>query len=155
MKLSSRQLENRFIQFGVIIFWVLFWLLSVIDKFAMKATFLWNGSDVIGEFNDLFSSIGITSPAVPWVFLIFFTILEIAAFILISFALLRWLSRNYKSARTFFFWGTFTGLIIFSIFIIGDRMFGEGDELLEHTIYWMALIVSWGAYRYCSETSES
>ena len=43
------------------------------------------------------------------------------------------------------------GCVIFSFFAIGDQVFGDRGELLEHTIYWMALIVSWGAYKFLPE----
>lgn len=148
MENSNNPLEYRIIQFGTVIFWFLFWLLNVIDKFIGGATFLWVGQDRFAQFTEYFSSIGIDNPKVALSFLIFVTIAEIAAFILVAIALGHLVVKDDEKARIFFFWGTFIGLAIFSFFTIGDQIFGEGDELLEHTIYWVALIVSWGAYAY-------
>lgn len=31
-------------------------------------------------------------------------------------------------------------------FALGDQVFGERSELLEHTIFWAALFISWRVY---------
>ena len=48
---------------------------------------------------------------------------------------------------------SFAGLVIFSFFAIGDQIFGDRVELQEHTTFWMALIISWGAYIYFPKIS--
>ena len=147
-KFMITRLESKTIQFGIIIFWLLFWLLNVIDKFIGSSTFLWVGKDRLTQFVKYFSSVGIDNPNVAFTFLIFVSIAEIIALVLIAGALWQLMLGNEQKAHQFFFWGTFAGLAMFSFFAIGDQIFGERHELLEHTTYWMALIVSWGAYKY-------
>ena len=142
------KLEGIIIQLGVLVFWFLFWLLNVIDKFIGDRTFLWAGKDRLNQFIEYFSSVGIENPITAQGFLIFITIAEILALILIAISLWYFLKRNPQKTHDFFFWGTFIGLAIFSFFSIGDQIFGDRHELLEHTTYWMALIISWGAYTY-------
>tara|TARA_Y100000310_G_C20519266_1_gene732822 strand:- start:113 stop:580 length:468 start_codon:yes stop_codon:yes gene_type:complete len=148
MKLLTSNTEGKVIRFGIVIFWTLFWLFNVIDKFIGSSTFLWVGRDRLPQFVKYFSSIGIENQSVAFGFLTFITIAEVIAFILLVIALWHLVLKNNQKARTFFFWGTFTGLAIFSLFSIGDQIFGDRHELLEHTIYWVALIVSWWAYAY-------
>lgn len=145
---NNNYIEGWVIRFGVVVFWVLYWFLNVVDKFIGSPVFLWVGKDRFAQFVKYFSSIGIENQNVASGFLIFVTTAEIVAFILVTAALWNLVVKNYRKAHIFFFWGTFAGLAIFSIFSIGDQIFGDRRELLEHTIYWIALIVSWGAYTY-------
>lgn len=148
MKFSSNTYEGKLIRIGTVVFWALFWFLNVIDKFINKPTFLFAGKDRITQFQNYFSSIGLEDPNIALGFLIFVTIAEIVAFLLVAAALFSLVTNNDKKAHIFFFWGTFVGLAIFSFFAIGDQIFGDRSELLEHTTFWVALIVSWGAYKY-------
>jgi hypothetical protein len=148
MTLSNSSYEGKLIRFGTVIFWVLFWFFNVIDKFINEPIFLFAGKDRISQFQDYFSSIGIEDPSISFGFLIFVTLAEIIALILVALAFLSLVTNRKQKAHSFFFWGTFTGLAIFSFFTIGDQIFGDRSELLEHTIFWVALIVSWGAYTY-------
>lgn len=152
--LTTTNLEGKVIRFGVISFWALFWLFNVIDKFIGSSTFLWVGKDRYTQFVKYFSSIGIEKPIVISSFLIFVAILEIIALVLITTAFWHFVRRNEQRSHRFFFWGTFVGLFIFSFFAIGDQIFGDRAELLEHTTYWMALIISWGAYIYFPKSRE-
>jgi hypothetical protein len=140
--------EGRIIRFGIILFWTLFWLLNVFDKFITKPTILWVGKDRLAQFIDYFASIGINNPIVASTILQLVILAEVIAFICLFIALIQFILKNHDKAQTFFFWGTLTGLIIFSFFSIGDQFFGDRHELLEHTTYWLALIISWGAYVY-------
>jgi len=142
------RLESKVIQFGIIIFWFLFWLFNVIDKFIGDSTFFWVGKDRLAQFIKYFSSIGIENPSVAFAFLVFVSIAEIIALVLVAGALWQLTRGNEQKTHQFFFWGIFFGLVIFSFFAIGDQIFGDRHELLEHTTYWVALIVSWGAYKY-------
>ncbi len=143
--------EGKMIRFGIVIFWTLFWLLNVIDKFIAGPTFLWVGKDRFVQFINYFSSIGIEDPNITFSFLIFVTIAEIIAFIFATMALWHLSRRNEKKAHKLFFWGIIVSLFIFTFFSIGDQIFGDRAELLEHTIFWTSLIVSWGAYVYFSK----
>jgi len=39
-----------------------------------------------------------------------------------------------------------TGLLLFTFLTLGDQTFGDRFQLLEHTIFWVAVLVSWGAF---------
>jgi len=148
VKNLTQNVEGHVIRYGVLVFWLLFWLFNVIDKFVAQPVFLWAGKDRLAQFRDYFSSIGLESPGVALTFFIFVLLLEILALVLLTVALLQLVHEENVKARAWFFWGTFVGLVIFSFFTIGDQVFGDRKELLEHTIYWVSLIVSWGAYNY-------
>ena len=148
MKSLSSTTEGKVIRYGVVVFWLLFWLLNSIDKFIGQQVFLWGGRDRLAQIKDYFSTIGIDGVLIPIGAFVFATILEITAFLLLTAALLALTHNQPDRARTLFFWGTVIGLAIFTFFSIGDQIFGERAELLEHTIYWVSLIVSWGAYNY-------
>ena len=153
--LTTNDLESKVIRFGVVSFWALFWLFNVIDKFIGSSTFLWVGKDRLAQFVKYFSSIGIDNPTVATSFLIFVTIIQIVALIFVVTALWYLIRKNEQKAHSFFFWGTFVGLFIFSFFAIGDQIFGDRMELWEHTTFWMALIISWGAYVYFPKGERS
>ena len=146
--------EGRLIRIGTVGFWALYWLLNTIDKVINKPTFLWVGKDRLTQFKEYFSSIGLEDPGIAFGFLIFVALAEAIIFVLVAVALWFLLVKNEQMAHKFFFWGTFAGLAIFSFFTIGDQIFGDRGELLEHTIYWVALIVSWGAYMYFPRESS-
>ena len=138
--------EGIIIRLGILVFWTLFWLLNVIDKFIGDPIFLWVGKNRFAQFVKYFSTIGIENLYVSYGFLAFVTAAEIAAFILFVIALWNLIRKNDRRAHAFFVGGTVTGLAIFSFFAIGDQIFGDRFELMEHTIFWVAIIVSWGAY---------
>ncbi|MEK7510523.1 MAG: hypothetical protein AAB567_03165 [Patescibacteria group bacterium] len=148
-------IESYTVRFGVVIFWTLFWLFNVIDKFIGGSIFLWVGKDRLAQFVKYFSSIGIENQSVAFWFLTFVTIAEMIALVLLIIALWYLIRADSKKAYTFFFWGTFAGLAIFSFFAIGDQIFGDRHELLEHTTYWVSLIISWGAYVYFPKVERS
>lgn len=140
--------KGTVIRLGVVSFWMLFWLFNVIDKFITNAGFLWVGKNRLAQFTEYFSSIGIENSNVALGFLSFVAVAEFIAFILMAMSVWYLIARNEKKSDSAFFWGSFMGLTIFSLFTIGDQVFGERHELLEHTTYWMAIIISWGAYAY-------
>jgi hypothetical protein len=148
--------KGRIIQLGIVSFWVLFWLLNVADKLIGEPGFLFVGTDRFALFFKFFGSLGIESIPLPLVALAITTVIEISALILSGATLLYLLRQNDEKARNFFFWGTFAGLILFTFFIIGDQIFGDRVEVLEHSLFWVILIISWAAYTYLpkQETAE-
>ncbi len=147
-KISQALPSTKIIHLGTVIFWFFFWMLSVVDKLILEPTFLWAGKNFFDEFTELFESIGIGSATIVTSFYWLVVIAESVAFILIAISLYHHLFGNINKAHRFFFWGTIAGLIIFGFFTLGDQIFGERAELLEHTMFWIALIISWGAYTY-------
>ena len=144
---NAKKIEWIF-RFSIIVFWTLFWFFNVVDKFIGSSTFLWVGKNRLSQFIEYFSSIGIENQNVAFGFLAFVTIAEIVTLTLLVVALWYLIRMNNRKAYIFFFWGTLAGLAIFSFFTIGDQIFGDRRELLEHTTYWIAIIISWGAYVY-------
>ena len=146
MKSISHYFEGRLIRFAIVVFWLLFWFLNVIDKFINKPAFLWAGKDRVTQLVEYFSSIGIENINIVLASLVFISIAEITVTLFLAFSLWNLLKKNGERAKLWFFWGTLTGLGIFTFFAVGDQVFGERSELLEHTIFWVALFISWRAY---------
>lgn len=147
--------ENNLIQFSIISFWWFFWLFNLIDKIIPSEIFLWVGTDRFAQFSEYFSSIGIENSLVVTVFLAFSGVIEAIALLFISVALFSFLSSNKNQSRKYFFQGILISLFLFTFFSIGDQIFGDREELLEHSIFWMSLIISWFVYsRLDINTSE-
>lgn len=147
--------EGRIIRLGVVFFWTVFWLLNVIDKLISKSTFLWVGKDRLTQFIKYFASIGIENENVALAFLVFVTLAQITALYFLASSLWYSVKKREQKAYDFFFWGTLMGLAIFSFFSIGDQIFGDRAELLEHTLFWIAIIISWGAYKYFPQKASN
>jgi hypothetical protein len=150
----NTQTETKVIRYAIVVFWTFYWLLNVVDKVITKSIFLWAGKDRFTQFVNYFSSIGIQSPGIALFFLVLVTLLEVLAFVFVAYALIQLFKRNENLAHVYFFWGTVAGLAIFTFFSLGDQVFGDRVELWEHTSYWVALIVSWAAYKYSSKTKN-
>ena len=120
-------------------------MFNVIDKFVAGEHFLWVGKDRLSQFVEYFSSIGITDPGLAARVLLLVSIIEVIALLFFTLALL-FVVINKKLVRGAVFYGILTSLVLFSLFSIGDQVFGDRHELLEHTIYWIALVLSWFIY---------
>jgi len=142
----SRKTENWIIRFGIILFWTLFWGLNFIDK-LLPAGFLWVGRERTEQFTSYFLSIGLSNPLFAETTLMIISIFELVAFVFMVTSLF-YFFRNQEKAHQALFWGIFTSLLIFSFFTIGDQVFGNRTELLEHSIYWISLVISWFIFRY-------
>lgn len=146
--------EHRMIRTVIALFWMFFWLLNVIDKFVSEPTFLWVGKDRAQQFADYFASVGVTNLGVVFVFLLVVTLLELVAFVLAAVSLTDLIRKDSESARSHFLATTLLGLLIFLFFTIGDQAFGDRFELMEHTIYFTAILVSWAAFAYLPEKKK-
>ena len=142
----KQKVQNHILQFGVILYWTLFWFFNSVDKIIGGTAEFWVGKDRLTQFTDYFATIGMAESWVPLFTLYVVSVAEIAATALLVIALVQFIRKEKVAADALFFWGTFIGLLIFSLFSIGDQVFGDRVELLEHSIYWIALVVSWGAY---------
>lgn len=148
MKLFSLrgEQEQMILRISIALFWWLFWLLNVVDKFIGGSTFLWVGKDRAAQFLKYFSSIGIEHPLVAHGVLMFVTILQITALLFMTAALWHLVfggGRKIAQAHSMFFLGIIFSLLIFTFFAAGDQVFGDRVELLEHSIYWGVLLISW------------
>lgn len=142
----NQKKEVRIIRFGLIIFWWFFWFFNVIDKFIVESVFLWKGKNRIGQLIDYFASIGISDIAIPIIFFLFIAALEIIALVFMTITLRFYFKGDKQLTRAAFFYGILVSLIIFSFFTIGDQIFGDRAELLEHSIYWILTVLSWFVY---------
>ena len=147
----SKEQESWIIRGGVIVFWALFWLLNSVDKIIVNPLGFWVGKDRVSQFAGYFSSIGVESSIVSNGILVFVSLLEVIAFIFMILALFYFLKKNKDKARHMFFYGILFSLIIFSFFSIGDQIFGERAELLEHSTYWISLVLSWFIYTHADD----
>ncbi len=138
--------ENKIIRLGIIVFWFLFWALNAVDKFLAGNVSFWVGQDRSTQFAEYFDSIGFASRSVVTGALVGVTILEIAAFLFGTLALVYYFTSSREKTRAAVFWMILTSLVIFSLFSIADQVFGEREELLEHSIYWISFIISWFVY---------
>ncbi len=142
----SRAFENKIICLGIIVFWWLFWLFNVLDKFIGGQTYLWAGKDRFAQLVQYFSLIGIENEAIVFLSLFVTTILEVFALVFATFALIYCVVGNKRVAHGALYFTILTSLAIFSVFAIGDQVFGDRFELLEHTLYWIAFVLSWFLY---------
>jgi hypothetical protein len=140
---NNRIMGNQLIRYLILIYWLLFWLLNILDKIIGGSHFLWVGKDRFAQFERFFDSLGLGSPIIASVALIITAGLEIFAFVFFSGALYYLIKKKIDSARSWFFIGVVLTLIIFTYFSIGDQIFGDHIELLEHGIYWFITLLSW------------
>jgi hypothetical protein len=126
------------------VFWWVFWLFNVIDKIIPGRIYLWTGKDRLWQFGGYFRSIGVSEAWVPKLFLLFVSVVEAAILIFLTIAIWnRFVSKNREGSFRWFFRAMWTALFIFSFFSIGDQIFGDRFELLEHTLLWISTMVSW------------
>ena len=121
-------------------------MFNVLDKFIGGQTYLWAGKDRFAQLVKYFALIGIENEAVVFASLIVTTILEVFALVFATFALVYCFVGNKRIAHGALYLTILTSLAIFSVFAIGDQVFGDRFELLEHTLYWLAFVLSWYLY---------
>ena len=108
--------------------------------------FLWVGRDRFAQFQKFFASAGLDSPKIADLALIVAAGLEAFAFVMFAGALLHFMKNRIETSRSWFFLGIVFTLVTFTIFSIGDHIFGDRFELLEHTLFWFITLLSWVVY---------
>jgi hypothetical protein len=146
--------EKKLIQYLVLIHWTLFSATTVIDKIVPDVYPLWVGSDFYTLFIKFFASLGLTDPIFATIALAGISFLEIVVFVCFAFSLFNLYKVKDKIAEQWFYRGIGFSILTFSLFSIGDQVFGDRFTLLEHTIFWIILIFSWVIYKYNSLTEE-
>jgi len=146
--------ENKLIQYLVLIHWTLFYVTTVIDKIIPDVYPLWVGADFYTLFIKFFASLGLTDPIFATIALTGISFLEIVAFVCFLLSLFNLYKGKDKISEQWFYRGVSFSVLIFSFFSIGDQVFGDRFTLLEHTIFWIILVVSWVVYKYNSLTEE-
>ena len=144
--MNSKFSTGQILRFSILIYWSIFWLFNVIDKLIGGSIFLWVGRDRFAQFQKFFASAGLDSPIIADTALIVAAGLEVFAFVLFAGALLHFLKNRLETSRLWFFLGIIFTLVTFTIFSIGDHIFGDRFELLEHTLFWFITLISWFVY---------
>jgi hypothetical protein len=147
--------RSQLIRYSILIYWSLFWLLNMIDKIIGGSHFLWVGRDRFAQFQKFFASAGIESPVIADFALVIAAALEAFAFVFFTGALLKLLKNNTETCRSWFFIGISLTLATFTIFSIGDHVFGDRFELLEHTLFWFLALFSWVVFNRLENISEN
>jgi hypothetical protein len=127
----------------VLIYWILFWLFNILDKIIGGAHFLFVGKDRFAQMQRFFDSIGLDNPIVANIALIITAALEIFALVFFCGALYHFKRRNRENTRSWFFLGILFTLLTFIYFSIGDQIFGDHFELLEHALFYFITLLSW------------
>lgn len=146
--------EKKLIQYLILIHWTLFYVTTVIDKIVPDVYPLWVGADFYTLFIKFFASLGLTEPIFATIALAGISFLEVVAFACFAFALFNLFKTKEKIAEQWFYRGISISVLTFSLFSIGDQVFGDRFTLLEHTIFWIILIFSWVIYKYNSLADE-
>ena len=135
--------RSQLIRYSILIYWSLFWLLNIIDKIIGGSHFLWVGRDRFAQFQKFFASAGLESPFIADFALSVAAALEGFAFVFFIGALFKLFKNKVEDCRSWFFIGISLTLATFTIFSIGDHIFGDRFELLEHTLFWFLTLFSW------------
>ncbi|GAB4492081.1 MAG: hypothetical protein OHK0045_18970 [Raineya sp.] len=146
--------EKKLIQYLILIHWTLFSATTVIDKIIPDVYPLWVGVDFYTLFIKFFASLGLTDPIFATIALAGISFLEIVVFVCFAFSLFNLYKVKDKIAEQCFYRGIGFSVLTFTLFSIGDQVFGDRFTLLEHTIFWIILIFSWVIYKYNSLTEE-
>ena len=140
--------EHAWLRGAILVFWTLFWGLSVVDKIIPDVTPLWVGKDFFALFVKFFASLGLKDPLFATVALAAVSGLEAVNFTLYATALLALLRGEARRAEVWFYRGIMTSLGLFVLFSMADQVFGDRFQLLEHGLFWMVLLASWVAFKF-------
>lgn len=139
--------EKVAIKYLILIYWTFFFLTGVIDKIIPDVYPFWVGADFYTLFIKLFASLEIKNPIYATITLAGVSLIEVMTFVCYLFALSGLLFKNVRSADQWFNRGVSLSILLFSLFTIGDQVFGDRFTLLEHSIFWIILVVSWVLFK--------
>tara|TARA_R110000868_G_scaffold372023_1_gene635824 strand:+ start:336 stop:1115 length:780 start_codon:yes stop_codon:yes gene_type:complete len=140
--------ENKIIRYFIVIYWTFFGALSVIDKIIPDVYPFWVGVDFYTLFVKFFASLGLSDPMFATIALVGISTLEIVVLVLFSFSLFNLYKGKENLSEQWFYRGIAFYVLLFSLFSIGDQVFGDRSNLLEHGIFLIMLIVSWVVFKY-------
>ncbi len=147
--------EKSLIRYFILLYWIFFEALTVIDKIIPDVYPLWVGADFYTLFVKLFASLGITNPIVATIALAGVSALEIIVLIFYLLSLYNLYKAKNTVSEHWFYRGALLSMLLFSFFSIGDQVFGDRSNLLEHGIFWVLLLVSLVIYKYNSQNNET
>ena len=137
----------------ILIYWTLFWLLNVIDKIIGGAHLLFVGRDRFAQVERFFDSIGLDEPIYANLALILTAGLETFALVFFLGALYFFITKSRELAGSWFLYGIGFTLTTFTFFSIGDQVFGDHFELLEHGLFWFIALLSWMTFAHLDHIS--
>jgi len=146
--------EKKTIQYFILIYWLFFEALTVIDKIIPDVYPYWVGADFYTLFVKLFASLGLKNPIFATIALAGVAAIEIMAFVCFLFSLYNLYKGKDKISEHWFYRGISIAVLLFTFFSVGDQVFGERSNLLEHGIFAISLIVSWVVFKYNSISEE-
>ena len=131
--------QEQVVRGAILVFWTCFWLFNVVDKaIGRKHVFVgWTGS--VCTVPKYFASAGLESPLIADAALYVAAALEVFALVFFAGALWNFAARRMSEARSWCFIGIVVTLATFTFFSIGDHLFGDRFELLEHTLFFGSL----------------
>ena len=140
---KTKIIGKDLIRYFILLYWILFWLLNVVDKIIGSAHFLFVGRDRFAQIERFFNSLGLENLIYTNAALIITAGLETFALVFFVGALYHFIKKNMDATRSWFFIGILLTLTIFTYFSIGDQIFGDHFELLEHGLFWFIALLSW------------
>ncbi len=140
---TNRIIGKDLIRYFILIYWALFWLLNIVDKVIGGAHFLFVGKDRFAQIERFFDSLGLGEPIIANIALVITAGLETFAFVFFAGALYHFAKKNLDATRSWFFIGIALTLITYTYFSVGDQVFGDHFELLEHGLFWFIGLLSW------------
>lgn len=147
--------EKKIIQYFILIYWLFFEGLTVVDKIIPDVYPYWVGADFYTLFVKLFASLGLKDPMFATIALAGVSAIEIVAFICFLFSFFNMMYKGKdKTSEQWFYRGITIAVLLFTFFSIGDQVFGDRSNLLEHGIFAISLIVSWVVFKYNSISEE-
>ena len=146
--------EKTLMRYFILIYWAFFEVLTVIDKIIPDVYPYWVGADFYTLFIKFFASLGLTNPIFATIALAVISSMEILICVCYLFSLYNLYKGGEKSSEQWFYCGVSFSVLLFSLFSIGDQVFGDRNDLVEHGIFWISLIVSWVVYKYYTQTEE-
>ncbi len=146
--------EKRLIKYFILFYWTFFAAATVIDKIIPDVYPFWVGADFYTLFIKFFASLGIKEPIFATIALAIVSLVEIIVFVCYLFSLVNLYKRKDNRSEQWFYRGISFSVLLFSFFTIGDQVFGDRFTLLEHSVFWIILIVSWAVFKYNSLSGE-
>ena len=147
--------EQRLMRGAIVLFWTLFWGLSVVDKVIPDVQTLWVGKDFFALFVKFFASMGLKDPLFATAALAGVSGLETLNFSFYLLAIVAFLQGNERRTETWFFRGVMASMGLFALFSVGDQAFGDRFQLLEHGLFWMVLMSSWIAFKFFTDSESA
>ena len=140
--------EKNIIRLAVLVFWTCFWGLSVMDKIIPDVHYLWVGKDFYALFIKFFASLGLKNPIFATIALAGISALEVLNFVFYLVSLVLFAKGEEGLMEKWFFRAIFSSMTLFALFSIGDQVFGDRFQLLEHGLFWIVLIASWVVFKH-------